>query len=52
MYIYLENGEWHMNEYTINGDEDYGYFVYSDVDGQQKYSSMNFEDCLTFVYNS
>ena len=53
MNIALNCGEWFLNGYIISGDYDRGYFVYPEGNyKEQVYSSMSFEDCLTWVYNS
>ena len=52
MKISLDCGIWFANGYTISGDSDDGYFVYPEGSEDCAYSSLNFEDCLTWVYNS
>lgn len=54
MEIRLEYGEWHINDYIIHGGDN-EYFVYAedDLDNENLlFSSSNFEECLTWCYNS
>lgn len=55
MEIRLDCGECYINNYIINGNADDGYDVYAEIDEEKEeclYSSKNFEECLTWCYNS
>ena len=55
MEIRLDCGEWHINDCIIHGDTEVGYFVYAEDDLENEnllFSSKNFEECLTWCYNS
>ena len=52
MNIRLEGAEWYINGYMISGDSDDGYYVYPEGSEDCVFDSKNFEECLTWVYNS
>lgn len=60
MEIRLDCGEWFFNGYRINGNYEDGYDVYyedgcDDYDEELDtvlYHSKDFEECLTWCYNS
>ncbi len=54
MNIELHDGNWFINGYFITGcDEDYRVFVDNDGDENTPlFASSNFEECLTWCYNS
>ena len=52
MNITLDRGIWFINGYTISGDGFDGYYVYPEGSEDSVYKSLNFEECLTWVYNS
>lgn len=55
MEIRLECGNWYINGYVIKGDEGIGYSIYdedAETDSTSLFDSENFEECLTWCYNS
>ena len=58
MGITLLNGNWYAKGYVIVGDKDIGYEVYDEevyevnIDPEPIVSYENFEECLTWVWNS
>ncbi len=55
MEIALDGAVWIVGEYSIAGNYDDGYTVWRTEDGEDSdtlYSSLSFEDCLTWCWNS
>lgn len=52
MEIRLDCGNWYINGYVIEGVKDIGYSVYAENGSLPLFNSENFEECLTWCYNS
>ena len=55
MEIRLYEGQWYINGYVIEGEEDLGYYVYNETDekgAMPVYDNDSFEKCLMWCLNS
>ena len=51
----LDNGQWHIGEYSIAGNYEDGYTIWKTEDGEDSdtlYACLSFEACLMWCINS